>query len=191
MATSIPRDDTRVHAIYSYSMNTSSPTWSNTRAAAQISIQIFNDFADRHEMANQLLADHIGFKCASSEEFIAMRALLENASVYTYQSIISARRIAICKLREPLLTACGPVQFVELSDQKPDLSQTSGFDHIEVYPADHDVQRAVTLLQSRGVEIAQSHRPHHSTFDTRLSPTFTLRIEHEPLIDKIRSTEML
>lgn len=119
-----------------------------------------------------------------------MRALLEDASVYTYQSIISARRIAICRLREPFPTVCGPVAFVELSDQKPDGSQISGFDHIEVYPVDHDVQHTVTLLQARGVEIAQSHRPHHATFDTRLSPTFTLRIEQEPLIMKIKDTEM-
>lgn len=171
-------------------MTSPSPTWSTVHTAALMPIQVLNDFARQHEIADQLVADHIGFKCASSEEFTSMRALLEDASVYTYQSIISARRIAICRLREPFPTACGPVHFVELSDQKPDLSQTSGFDHIEVYPATHGVQHAVTLLQSRGVEIAQSHRPHHTTFDTRLSPTFTLRIEHEPLIMKIKDTEM-
>ncbi len=172
-------------------MITLPPTWNALCAAAQTSVQCLDDFANGQAVADQLIADHIGFKCASTEEFTAMRAMLEAASVYVYQSMISQRRIAIYKLSEPFPSVCGPVQFLELSDQKPDHSQTSGIDHIEVYPVDRDVSRAVALLHARGVELTQSHRPHHITHDTRLSPTFMLRIEQEPLISKIKHAEMI
>ena len=95
-------------------------------------IQIFDAWASR--MTPDATADHICYKCESSEEFESMRKMFESSSVFIYQSIISQRRIAIVKFLEPIQTSLGPIWFLELSDQKPDGSQKSEFDHIEIYP---------------------------------------------------------
>ncbi len=166
------------------------PSWTDILQDAQEVLQELDRFVITNNTTQDVRADHLGFKCSTTAEFEAMRTLLEGRSAFLYQSIISQRRIAICRLTIPLQSACGPIEYIELSDQKPDLSQLRGFDHVEVYPSDGNVPRIVAALEARGIAIASSHRPHHMTFDTRLTEQFMLRIEQEPLITKIKNTEM-
>lgn len=155
---------------------------------ARLSLIAFENFIAAH--SPQARADHLCFRCASSAEFEMMRAMLEPESVFVYQSIISSRWIAIIKLRNAFATSLGPISVIELSDQKPDGSQVSGFDHIEIYPTTGSEADLVASMRQTGAEFNEVVRPHHTTFDMTLPGGFKIRIEAEPLIDKIKREEM-
>jgi len=135
-------------------------------------------------------ADHLGYKCADSAEFEALRALLENHSTFVYQSIVSKRRDAIIKFLAPLPSVLGEVFYFELADQKPDGSQTSGFDHIEIYPTSGSVEDLVNELATKGMVLEKIERPHHVTFDGVIADNFKVRLEAEALIEKIKAKEI-
>lgn len=143
-------------------------------------------------------ADHICYKCGSHEEFEHLRRLFEMSGFYLFQSVISERRIAVIKLPRPILTVFGKILFLELSDQKPDGSQTSGFDHIEIYPLLRTIkgnpltgtENLLGCLDIRGVHFEKVVHPHHTTYDIQIENGFRIRIEEEPLIEKIKRDEM-
>lgn len=157
---------------------------------AVASIAAFDTFATRHDLTDRAVADHICYKCASSSSFEEIRAAFESESVFIYQSIISKRRIAIIRFRNPIKTALGDINVLELSDQKPDNSQVDGFDHIEIYPTAGSTNELVDYLRSRGVVIDTADRPHHVTHDLVLANGFKVRIEDEPLLEKIVHEEI-
>lgn len=136
-------------------------------------------------------ADHICYKCGSAEEFEALRKMFEGESAFIYQSIISKRRIAIVKFVAPIQTALGEIWFLELSDQKPDGSQTSGFDHIEIYPNEESMEQLADDLGTKGFTLEKIERPHHTTFDGFIVNDFKVRLEPEALVVKIKREEML
>jgi hypothetical protein len=135
-------------------------------------------------------ADHLCYKCADAAEFEAIRALFEAESAYLYQSLISRRRIAIIKFRAPVPTALGDIWFLELSDQKLDGSQTSGFDHIEIFPASGTVESLAAALEAKGTAFEKVVRPHHTTYDAIIDGDFKVRLEPERLIEKIAAEEL-
>lgn len=143
----------------------------------------------RHNLADISFADHIGYKCASRAEFESIRTMLERESNFIYQSIISDRPIAIIRLKQPLETALGSVTYLELSDQKPDNSQISGFDHLELAPRDISYTELVATALKSGAEFTKKVRPHHTTYDLKLS-SGTIRLEPEPLMVKIQRDEI-
>lgn len=156
---------------------------------AEKSIPSFNDFAHKHNLQGKTKADHICYKCDSRESFDTIRTLLESASEYMYQSIISHRRIAYIKLKRGISTALGEIHFLELSDQKPDNSQQNGFDHIEVYSTALTYDEMVKILE-QSERVIKVERPHHTTHDIDIGNGFIFRCTHGPLIEKIK-TEMV
>jgi hypothetical protein len=82
------------------------------------------------------------------------------------------------------------VKFVELSDQKPDLSQKSGFDHIEIVPRGLSYEELVQKIRDTGSLLEEVKRPHHTTHDLTLESGFGVKLSHGPLIEKIRNEEM-
>lgn len=157
--------------------------------AAGVCIDRFNQFAQKHVLAGKVKADHICFKCASVDSFESIRSLFENESVYIYQSIISGRRIAYIRFKTPLNTELGPIWFLELSDQKSDLSQKEGFDHIEAYPIAGTYEAMVEGLRKTETVI-HVERPHHTTDDVEMGDGFLFRATVGPLIEKIKRDEM-
>ena len=153
-------------------------------------VPAFDAFASRHALAGSARADHICWKCESHESFESLRALLEPASEYLYQSSISKRRIAVIRLQTLIATSLGAISFLELSDQKPDGSQKDGFDHIEVYPTVGTYESMVTKL-ALTEKITEVKRPHHTTHDITISTNFLFRCTRGPLIEKIKKTEMM
>lgn len=135
-------------------------------------------------------ADHLCFKCESANEFEKMRSWFEGESSFIYQSLIADRRIAIIKLLKPLSTKLGDIWYVELSDQKPDGSQQSGFDHIEIYPNNGRIEDLRAFLESKGMMLQKIVRPHHTTYDGVIKEMGKIRLEEEPLIQKIKREEM-
>lgn len=152
-------------------------------------VTTLDDFVRQHGLVGKAQADHLCYKCASSGSFEAIRRSFENDSAFIYQSIISKRRIAIIRFRDPVETALGPISVLELSDQKPDNSQTEGFDHIEIFPTVGGADDLVGHIRSQGTDIETIVRPHHTTHDVTLGG-YKIRIEEEPLLDKIKREEM-
>lgn len=142
------------------------------------------------ELVGLVQADHICFKCESSEEFENTWKIFEANSNYLFQSIISARRISVIKFLQPFETVVGSIGVLELSDQKPDGSQKSGFDHIEVYPLGRSVEEIVKILQEKGIGVEKEAKPHHTTWDFFVEG-FRVRIEDGPLMDKIKQEEII
>ncbi len=137
-----------------------------------------------------LRADHIGFKCASTESFERRKAFFEFNSRWMYQSIISGRRIAIVGLAQCIETYLGPVNILELSDVKLKNPTREGFDHLEAYPVSFSYGSTILELQNSGMEIKRVVRPHHTTHDINIDGSFILRLTEEPLLQKIKRTEM-
>lgn len=151
-------------------------------------IDALNEWAQKYRP--EVVADHLCFKCGSREEFEAVRHLFEGESAYLYQSVIAGRRIAIIKFTRPLATLLGDIWFLELSDQKPDRSQKSGFDHVEAYPAHGTVEDTVAAMRAKGFAFEKIVRPHHTTYDGSLGGAFKIRLETERLVQKIKNDEM-
>ncbi|MBP9827943.1 VOC family protein [Patescibacteria group bacterium] len=156
--------------------------------AAQKELDLFNAWVAKTQPAAR--ADHICYKCGSQEEYEELRAFFDYHSDFVYQSIISARRIAIVKFTTPIATELGDIWYLELSDQKPDGSQVSGFDHIEIYPLTGSLDDFALQLEGQGVALEKTVRPHHTTYDTLLSDSFKVRLEPDALVDKIKREEM-
>ena len=157
---------------------------------ANTRIQKVNTFFEENNLHDWFTADHLGYKCATHEEFETVRKLFEVNSLYIYQSIISERRIAIIRLLVPIKTPCGDVWYLELSDQKPDNFFVSGFEHIEVYPRNKNIGELVKFLQEKSIRVEKIEKPHHTTWDFFVEG-FKVRIESCSLIEKIKKEEML
>ncbi len=153
-------------------------------------IELFNEFVYQYSLEDIIISDHFGYKCSSAKEFEILRHMLEISARFVYQSIISERRIAIIKLVEPIKTHCGDLCYFELADQKPDNSQKGGFDHLEFFPKIGTVENLVSALRDQGVAVTKSERPHHVTYDIKVSEDFKLRIETESLLSKIVREEI-
>ena len=157
--------------------------------AAHRAAALFDEWAS--PLMPYATADHLCYRCESSLEFDEIRRCFETPDGFVYQSFISRRRIAVIKFAPAIPTVLGPISFLELSDQKPDGSQKSGFDHIEIYPSAGTVVELVEAFSKKHVIFAKAERPHHVTYDTKIAgSSFKIRIEPEPLIEKIRETEM-
>lgn len=158
---------------------------------AERAVRDFSEWAS--ELKPIATADHVCYKCVDAEEFARIRALFENSDSYLYQSWISGRRIAVIRLPESIATALGPIAFLELSDQKPDGSQQSGFDHVEIVPLSRYDDKGSEMLAewcgARGTSFTKADRPHHVTYDAVLSGGLKVRIEPERLVDKIMRDE--
>lgn len=154
-------------------------------------IESFDNFCTKHYLKDIVKADHICYKCASQEEFEKMRKMFEDNSNFIYQSIISKRRIAYIGFKNGIETSIGIINYLELSDQKPDGSQKSEFDHIEIYPTSISYIQLVQKFEDGGVMIIKKERPHHTTHDMDIGNGFLIRLTHEPLIEKIKVKEMV
>ena len=159
-------------------------------AAGDETAKEINAFARKHSLTGAARVDHIGYKCDSARSFEDRRRSLEAQSEYFHQAFISGRRIAYLRLRRGLGTQLGMVNFVELADQKPDGSQTDGFDHAEIYPLLGTYDELVAKLERAGERVHKVERPHHTTHDITLPSGFLIRLCKEPLIEKIKREEM-
>lgn len=153
-------------------------------------IQLFDAFVQKHQLVGRAAPDHICYKCSSSDSFEVIRALFEGASKYVYQSIISKRRIAIIAFEREISTLLGPINYLELSDQRPDGSQREGFDHIEAYATERSYDQMVVEFE-RTERVKKVERPHHTTHDIDIGGGFLFRCTQGPLIEKIKNDEMI
>ncbi len=172
-------------------------------------IRAFRVWIGRHAPAIiPAVADHLCYRCGDSDDFDEIRGWFEAVdaegpvSRFIYQSIVAGRRIAVIRLIEPIPTPLGDLRFLELADPKPKSSMKGDFHHIEIYPTSGTPEELVACL-SRGPtagivdgrfripSFRKVIRPHHTTWDAEMDGGFIIRVTEEPLIDKIKRTEML
>lgn len=144
-----------------------------------------NAWANAKGILGNVRADHIGFTCASDDEFRAMMERQAQEFAWVHTVLLSGRLVAYAKLRASAASAFGPVHFVEISAQKPDGSQASRFNHLEVACGGMKMETVVAHWRTRGVTGMPSGRIHHPTYDIVLDGGFEIRIEPEPLVEKI------
>lgn len=157
---------------------------------AEEKLQEFERFCADYSLAGRVRADHLGFKCKSKEDYEVRRALFELTERFVYQSIIGGRRICIIGLSTGLHTSVGTLEYLELSDQKPDGSQVDAIDHLEIIPLE-SYESLVEELKGKGVAIKEVTRPHHTTYDIILPSGFVVKLSRELLLDKIKREEMV
>lgn len=143
-----------------------------------------NAWANAKGILGNVRADHIGFTCATDDEFRALMERQNREFAWVHTVFLSERLVAYAKLRASAASAFGPVHFLEISGQKTDGSQTSRFNHLEVVPGGK-MEHVVSLWGTRGVTGKPSGRIHHPTYDIVLDDGFEIRIEPEPLVKKI------
>lgn len=166
---------------------------SDFRIKANAAVFYLSHFAHKHSLQGRARADHFCYKCGSAESFEHMRKMLEGESDFIFQSIISRRRIAYIRLKNPIETVLGSVEYLELSDQKPDKSQMEGFDHVEAYPVGWSYEDMITMFEDGEETVMLEERPHHTTHSiiiARPENPFLFRCTREPLIEKIKREEM-
>lgn len=155
-------------------------------AGAKSVVEEFNKFISDYGLIELVVADHICYKVSSVDNFEEMRRTFEKDNKWLYQNIISKRRIATIRTNQHIETLVGKIDLVELSDQKPDGSQTDGFDHIEIYPVNLTYEDLVSNLKGRGLEVKEIVRPHHTTHDIKLNGGFIVRLTRDRLAEKIK-----
>ncbi len=154
-------------------------------------LEEFDTFCKAYNLLGKVKADHLGLKCSSKEVYELQRSYFEFNSRFIYQSIISKRRISIIGLTQGLETAVGPLNYLELSDQKPDGSQKDSIDHMEIVPVTTSYSELIRNLQVQGVKLKEVVRPHHTTYDIVLNSGFIVRLSPAMLVDKIKEEEMV
>ena len=159
--------------------------------ASEIYIELFDAFVAKHNLSGRAQVDHICYKCDSKESFEKIRKMFESEGKYIYQSVISKRRIAIIRFKKGIETSLGIINFLELSDQKPDNSQHEGFDHIEAYAVGRIYEEMIEEFEVSGILVIKIERPHHTTHDIDIGGGFLYRCTQGPLIEKIKSAEMV
>lgn len=157
---------------------------------AQEYVRVFDAFVQKHSLIGRASADHICYKCGTTESFESLRAQFEGESRFMYQSIISNRRIAYIGFKQGIDTVLGTIQYLELSDQKQDGSQKEGFDHIEVFPTAFSYEVMVEELKATE-KVIHVKRPHHTTDDIDIKEGFLFRATQGPLIEKIKAQEFV
>jgi predicted metalloenzyme YecM len=144
------------------------------------------DFLQQHDLSDSLIADHICIKCRSGEEYDQVRKIIESAKTtqFSYQAVLTGRRIAYCKLADGIPFGGSTINFIELSDHKKS-DNIAGVHHIEFYPTAGTLQQLISILDEKNIHGDLKERPHHTSFDITMPDGFVIRLSEEPLIRKI------
>ena len=154
-------------------------------SGAQAIAQFDRETAD-FSFLNNAQPDHICYKCSGRQEFEIIRGWFEEHGQFIYQAQIAGRPIATIRLKEPLISKWGTITTFELSDQKPDGSQTSRWDHIEMKHMEDDYDGLVADATNHGLRVVEKVRPHHTTHEVVLPGSIKLVFTKDNLIEKLK-----
>lgn len=151
-----------------------------------------DDFCKVYNLVGLIKADLVCIKCSSKEIYEARRAHYDMDSRFLYQAVIAGRRIVIIGLTETIKTSVGDIRCLEITDQKADNSQTDRLNHIGIIPVGISYDELVGKLKEGGAELREVVRSHgYTACDVVLPTGFFIRIQKEPLIDRIKREEMV
>lgn len=151
-------------------------------------VGLFNNFILENNLQDVIVADHICYKCGSSESYEEWRKLFDFEAKNFYQAIISKRRIALVLLKENIKTEAGDIGYLELSDQKPDGTQIEGFDHVEFIPKNKSLDEVLKILEEKNIKIDKDVKPHITQYIIQ-EGKYNFRLAEMRLVDKIKLEE--
>lgn len=146
-------------------------------------------FITRDIDTKYILIDHICYKCSTTDEFEMIRSWFEYQDKFVHQSIISKRRIAYIGFSTPLKSNIGDVWYLELSDQKPDNSQISKVDHIEIISDILNYDDLKAHIEKYDIDLLKDAKPHHTTYNF-MADDMEVKLSTERLSKKIGEEEM-
>jgi predicted metalloenzyme YecM len=149
-------------------------------------LNLLENFLTENDLLEKVFVDHIGYDSGSNSEYETLREVLEQNSCFIHQVNISERRIAVAKLAKEISTTNFSTPYIELADQKTDDSQTEGFDHIEIHPKNISFDELVSLCESKRLGFKKKERPHHVTYDLRISNNLGIKLTSVELSEKIK-----
>lgn len=76
--------------------------------------------------------DHLCYRAASNQEYLHLRALLEQEGTLLVEGMIGGRPIATYRYHQPVLAGAVTVPCIELAAPKPGRCHQSGLEHIEL-----------------------------------------------------------
>lgn len=154
-------------------------------------------------IGDRVTVDHAGYKCKSHSEYKKVRGLFmsqhQNIAIWAYESYISERKITYVGLKDPLVIhhkhGKTAIHYLEIQDQKPDNSQISGIDHIEILPKGMiTIELLIEELRLFQYDVKLGGKEHHVTHDFEIpylhDKNLVVKIPKEPLIEKIKRDEM-
>lgn len=145
----------------------------------------FERFVFQNNLEEAVRPDNISYKCGTREEFEKVRSIFElRESGWMEQQIISDRRFVVLKLTTPLPTYPQPLPILKIADQKPDGSQSAGFDHIEVLPNGFHYDVLIDFLRGKGIELKEMTRSGHTTHDMQLGE-FLIKFSRESIVERM------
>ena len=148
-------------------------------------------FCETYGLVGLVKADLVAVKCSSGKIYEARRAQHEEDSRFLYQSIVSNRRIAVIGLREAIKTSVGDIGCLEILDQKPGGSQIDRLTHVGIVPAGISYDELISKLKEGGANVTEIERPHgYAACDVLLPTGFSIRVQKEALIDRIKREEI-
>ncbi len=150
--------------------------------------EVFNKFILDNNLQEIVVADHICYKCGSNESFEDWRKVFETNSKSIYQAVISKRRIAIITFRDPIKSIAGEINYLELSDQKIDNSQVEGFDHIEFFPKNKNIDEVLKIFEEKNISYEKDVKPHITQYIINVGE-YNFRLAKEKVVDKIKREE--
>jgi predicted metalloenzyme YecM len=155
-------------------------------------LELFSNYCIENKIdVKGIKIDHICYKCESNIEYENIRKFFEFEDKFVYQSIISKRRIAYIGFETPSKSLFGDVNYLELSDQKPDNSQKSECDRIEPIIDSITYAELLNRFSINDLKIQENIKPHHSTHDIKFPNGVKIKMNHEPLVNKIYRDELI
>jgi predicted metalloenzyme YecM len=150
-----------------------------------------DNFCEINGLQGLMKADLVCIKCSSKEVYDARRNYYDMDSRFIYQAVVSGRRIALVGLKDGLKTGVGDIGVLEIVDQKADNSQIDRLSHIAIVPTGISYEEVVEKLKSNGANLEDVSRGDgYTATDVILPTTFRIRIEKEPLLDRIKREEL-
>lgn len=150
-----------------------------------------DNFCEVNGLAGLVKADLVCITCSSKEVYEARRDYYEFDSRFIYQAPVSGRRIAIIGLTEGIKTSVGDIGILEVIDQKPDNSQTDKLTHLAIVPTGISYDELLAKLKGNGAQLEDKSRGDgYVATDVVLPTTFRIRIEKEPLLERIKREEL-
>lgn len=151
-----------------------------------------DNFCEVNGIGDLVTPELVCITCSTKEVYEARKAYYEFDNRFIYQAPVSGRRIAIIGLTEPVSTSVGNIGILEIIDQKPDNSQTDRLIHVGIVPVGVSYDELLAKLKENGANLQDASRPDgYTACDVVLPTTFSIRIQKESLLERVKREEVV
>lgn len=134
--------------------------------------------------------DHVAYKNSNTENYEKVRKDF-GKEVFIYESVISNRRIAISKFRDPVKVEGKIIKYIEIFEPKPDKITEDKLDHIEIISNNLDYESFVKIFEDSGVELTFEDKGYDRFYAFNTDKGYEVKLSDHKIVDKIYKEEML